>query len=245
MDNNSLASRREFVRLFAIGALGMGWCGPLRHLFVVEAQAQSQGGTGTFVCDLAVTPFTTLQNTTGSIRVRVTGTPASFADIVITRLANNVFHAVTSRCTHEGTTVNPFNGSFILCSAHGSRFGADGSVLLGPATTRLTSYTTQFQATPAPGTLRIQIPNLGYRIAGAMTPVTGGRQFQLVFPTTSGWKYEVRFQGSLGGASTVVPFATTQGATPSLTVLNGDGTTKTVYVAATNEIGFFSIVTRP
>jgi hypothetical protein len=43
----------------------------------------------------------------------------------------------------------------------------------------------------------------------------------------------------------VVPFATTQGATPSLTVLNGDGTTKTVYVAATNEIGFFSIVTRP
>ncbi|MCX8156735.1 MAG: Rieske (2Fe-2S) protein [Verrucomicrobiae bacterium] len=237
--------RREFVRLFALGALGMGFCGPWRQWFVVEAQAQSQGGTGTFVCDLSVAPFTTLQNTNGSIRVRVTGTPASFAEIIITRLANNVFHAVTSRCTHEGQPVNPYNGSFLLCPAHGSRFSASGSVLAGPAVTPLTNYTTQFQATPVPGILRVQIPNLGYRIAGALTPVTGGNQFRLVFPTTSGWKYEVQFMSQLGGASTVVPFATTQGATPNLTVLNGDGTTKTVFVAATQANGFFAIVTKP
>lgn len=245
MNASHAQSRRDFVRLFALGALGAGWCGPLGQLFVVEAQAQSQGGVGTFVCDLSVSPFTTLQNTNGSVRVRVTGTPASFAEIVITRLANDVFHAVTSRCTHAGATVNPYNGSFIQCPLHGSRFGANGSVLLGPATSPLTQYTTEFSAAPAPGVLRIGIPNLGYRIAGALTPVSGGNQFRLVFPTTSGWKYEVRFLGSLGGASTVVPFATTAGATPSLTVLNGDGTTKTVYVAATNATGFFSIVTKP
>lgn len=245
MNASRASDRREFIRLFAIGALGMGWCGPLRHLFVVEAQAQSQGGTGIFVCDLSVSPFTTLQNTNGSIRVRVTGTPTSFAEIVIMRLANNVVHAVTSRCTHQGTTVNPFNGSFIQCPAHFSRFAADGSVLSGPATLPLTRYTTQFQVSPAPGIIKIEIPNLGYRIVGAITPVTGGKQFRLVFPTVSGWKYEVRFLGSLGGASSVVPFATTQGATPSLTVLNGDGTTKTVYVAVTNEIGYYTIVTKP
>jgi hypothetical protein len=117
-------------------------------------------------------------------------------------------------------------------------------VISPPPPAGLTSYATTFRASPAPGILEIKIPNLGYTTAGALLPVAGGKQFRLVFPTVSGWKYEVRFFGSANGSGAQVAFATTQGATPSLTSLTGDGTTKTVFVAATVATGFFRIITK-
>ncbi len=244
---DTILSRRRFVRTFAITGIAAGACGALQKLFLIEAQAQSSGGTGTFHADLSVAPFTTLQNANGSIRLRVTGTPTSFPQIIITRLAGNIFHAVTSQCTHQGFAVNTYSaaqGAMVCSSGHGGRYSPSGSVISPPPPAALTSYATTFKDSPAPGKLEIKIPNLGYTTAGALVPTAGGKQFRLVFPTVSTWKYEVRFFSAIGGAGTVVPFATTQGTTPSLTVLTGDGTTKTVFVGATVAVGFFSIVTK-
>lgn len=52
MSDHVAANRRDFVRLFASGALGLGWCGPLRHLFVVESQAQRQSGASNLTTPL-------------------------------------------------------------------------------------------------------------------------------------------------------------------------------------------------
>ena len=47
-------------------------------------------------------------------------------------------HAVSAICTHMGCRLKPDQGSVGLhCLCHGSRFGADGRVLRGPAVTRL------------------------------------------------------------------------------------------------------------
>jgi cytochrome b6-f complex iron-sulfur subunit len=52
------------------------------------------------------------------------------------------FTAVQVACTHEGTSIayNNTQGKFI-CPNHGSQFGKDGAVLMGPATTALKAYT--------------------------------------------------------------------------------------------------------
>ena len=78
--------------------------------------AQTGSDIGIFKMDL--NSFPVLRNTFGSVRLRVTGMPASFAQIVVTRVANNQFFAVTSRCTHQGCTVGTYSTAI---SAIGSR----------------------------------------------------------------------------------------------------------------------------
>jgi Rieske Fe-S protein len=61
---------------------------------------------------------------------------ASGAPIAIIRTAETTVSAVTAVCTHQGTTVAPVSGE-LVCPSHDSRFGFDGSVKKGPATTPL------------------------------------------------------------------------------------------------------------
>ncbi len=50
--------------------------------------------------------------------------------------------AVSQACTHQGNTVvYQLQSNTFYCNAHGSRFGVDGSVVNGPAASRLTTYT--------------------------------------------------------------------------------------------------------
>ncbi len=56
--------------------------------------------------------------------------------------------AVSQACTHQGTTVEyTLASNSFTCPAHGSRFGLDGSVLNGPATSRLTTYNAKLTGT--------------------------------------------------------------------------------------------------
>lgn len=58
-------------------------------------------------------------------------------DIALRRLSEGHYEALLLRCTHFS---NPLTvaGKGFYCSLHGSRFGEDGQVLNGPASTPLT-----------------------------------------------------------------------------------------------------------
>ncbi|MBL7863919.1 MAG: Rieske (2Fe-2S) protein [Cyclobacteriaceae bacterium] len=68
--------------------------------------------------------------------------------LVIVRISDTSYIALSQACTHQGTTVafQPSAGNF-LCSNHGSRFSTTGSVINGPAASSLKRYNTELTGT--------------------------------------------------------------------------------------------------
>lgn len=63
--------------------------------------------------------------------------------IIIGRTGTSTFVAVSSACTHQGTTVQfQLNNNRFYCNNHGSTFALDGTVTQGPAGRSLTKYNT-------------------------------------------------------------------------------------------------------
>ncbi|MBW0106880.1 Rieske (2Fe-2S) protein [Pseudonocardia sp. KRD-291] len=67
------------------------------------------------------------------------GGGAVFADqqVVVTQPAAGTFQGLSAVCPHQGCQVNAVRDGAVICPCHGSRFGLDGAVLEGPATTPL------------------------------------------------------------------------------------------------------------
>ncbi len=63
---------------------------------------------------------------------------------LVARTSQDVFSALTTRCTHEPCTITGYSGQTFVCPCHGSQFDATGRVLGGPARTALRQYATQF-----------------------------------------------------------------------------------------------------
>lgn len=49
-------------------------------------------------------------------------------------------YAMTAICTHQGCTVNGWNGSVFPCPCHGSQYDLNGAVVQGPATLPLNHF---------------------------------------------------------------------------------------------------------
>lgn len=65
--------------------------------------------------------------------------------IIIGRVNATTFVAVSSACTHQGTTIQfQLNNNRFYCNNHGSTFALDGSVTNGPASRSLVKYNTTF-----------------------------------------------------------------------------------------------------
>ena len=236
-----LCNRRHFVRSLYWVAVSS----PLlihESLFLAEVHAQMPSNIGIFKMDL--NNFPVLRSTFGSVRLRVTGMPVTtFPQIVVTRVAGDQFFAVTSRCTHQGCTIGTYSTTInaIACPCHGSRFGADGSVVNGPAALPLTQYATQYDGVDL---LKIEIPGLGFLIAGApvLVGVDNTPRYRLSFPTVSGVNYEVWWRETLSaGAWVRLPFSTTPTGAATATVLSGTGATATVYVDRSTPSGFYAV----
>jgi Rieske Fe-S protein len=245
MNQPTAQTRRHFLKTFALTTVQAGVCAVGGKLFLAEVEAQSTGLAGIFRIDITQPPFTPLQNTSdGSVRVHVTGTQASFADIIITRVSAGEMFAVTARCTHIGlvqvqayNSSSPANGS-LFCTHLGSRFTPQGDVINGPAAAPLEQYDTAFDGSRF---AQIQIPDLGYSVTQALVSAGGRNQVRLTFPTLSGISYQVVFRQRFSDSWQTVIFTTTQGGVPSLTTLSGTNTGATVFVDRTSGTGFYAI----
>jgi cytochrome b6-f complex iron-sulfur subunit len=63
--------------------------------------------------------------------------PNSF---LVFRNSQTSFSVLTAVCTHEGCTVDHFNGQLFVCPCHNSKYTTSGSVANGPANRALTSF---------------------------------------------------------------------------------------------------------
>ena len=98
----------------------------------------------TFSLTLPLAQFPELTMSGGT----VCGQPSGLGNpIIITRLDASTVISVDSKCTHLGCTVawNEGNKDF-ECPCHGSTFGSDGHVKVGPATQPLKSYSVAVNA---------------------------------------------------------------------------------------------------
>jgi len=232
-------SRRSFCRRLAIAAVLYDLAGaPWAELFNATAGAAAAPVTGTL--RLSMGGYTELESVGGSLLLSVAGMPADFAPIYITRTGNSTFVSASSKCTHNGCQVNPnyFRG-YLYCTCHGSRFLVDGTLVNGPAPIGLPTYATTFDGAD---TLAIQIPGLGYQIAGALVATTAGQRYKLVFPTIVGMNYAVAFRDSAAATPSYVKFAVTETGPASQSSIVGTGADQTVYVPAPAPQGFYAIL---
>lgn len=106
--------------------------------------ATTPGGTTNtaavdFALDLSSATYAALNSNGGSVVKD---------NIIIARTSAGAFVAVSSVCTHQGSTIGfESAASRFHCPNHGSNFGTDGSVINGPALSALKKYNTQLTGT--------------------------------------------------------------------------------------------------
>jgi cytochrome b6-f complex iron-sulfur subunit len=127
--------RRAFLGHVAAGAAlcaGLGGCKTLNlHARLVEVAGLTDGRA-------ALGPVGDLK-IGGELKVVV---PGVHGPVLVARIGEDDFRAVAIACTHRGSEVGLVVGERkFRCTNHGAEFAFDGSVLRGPATRPLASYT--------------------------------------------------------------------------------------------------------
>ena len=127
--------RKEFL-----SQLGVGSAAALAITCLQACSKTAMGGSSVdFTVDLNSSQFSALKNAGGSV---------VYQGVIIAKTTSGSYLAVSSRCPHEGVTVNfsSSNNQFI-CNAHNSVFSSTGSRISGPANTGLTQYKTSLSGT--------------------------------------------------------------------------------------------------
>lgn len=95
------------------------------------------------------TKYGALQNVNGSAYVDIPGGPSS-REIILNRLSETEFAAMTSVCPHKGSRVGLFDANtkhpdVMYCTSdHGSSYDLEGNLLTGPSESSLDRYKTTF-----------------------------------------------------------------------------------------------------
>ncbi len=228
--------RRNFLKSAARAVLLVEASGlPWTELFSPAARAADPVG----IVRVALSDFPALASVSGSVHL-IVAAPTPLYPVILTRTDANTFAAVSSQCTHSGCVVNTFSetdGS-MLCTCHGSRFTAQGVVLTGPAGFDLTGYTARLVSASV---VEVEIPGIGFAMAGALVNTAVGRRMRLSFPTTSTLRYEIKRRTSMTTPAATLPFSLTETGAATQTELTGNGATATLYVEAAAATGFLSV----
>lgn len=229
--------RRNFLKATARAVLLVEAAGlPWGDLFAPSARAVNPTG----IVRVVLSDFPALSAVDGSIHLNVADPQFQFFPVILTRTGAETFAAVSSVCTHSGTRVEPYSSGAggLFCPNHFSVFSPQGRVLAGPAQRPLDAYPVR---QPNAGVLEIEIPGIGFAMAGALVNTAVGRRMRLSFPTTSTLRYEIKRRTSMTTPVTTVSFSLTETGTAAQTQLTGDGATATLYVEADAATGFLSV----
>jgi Rieske Fe-S protein len=136
--------RRRLLVLGKVGvtAVGLGGCailrGGARHPVLAANQQRMEGST-------LVIPLASLAGLGAGEAVEVKP-GAGHPDLLI-RHDDGGWQAITAHCTHRGCVVDwNASASEWQCPCHGSRYGADGHVIQGPAPRPLVAATTRLES---------------------------------------------------------------------------------------------------
>lgn len=122
--------RRNFIRKFTIGG-SLLLSVPLVFQACSKDNEADQSGNEKIV-DLSSGAFSTLQTVGGF---------AYKDNIIIIRISESQYVALSKICTHQSCTVSFANSANqLVCPCHGSKFDTTGSVINGPATAALKKY---------------------------------------------------------------------------------------------------------
>ncbi len=130
--------RKEFLLKMGITAAAVS-CGCLFGCYDDPASGNVEPPPSNvdFTIDLNAPENSALNNIGGSIYKN---------RILIGRLDQDSFIAVSQTCTHQGFTVQfQLNNNRIHCPNHGSNYRFDGSVINGPAESPLREYNTSLE----------------------------------------------------------------------------------------------------
>jgi Rieske Fe-S protein len=236
-------SRRQIIKQFSLCTAasiigGQLWTGR------VLASIGTGGNVG--VIKIKLSDYPALQSDYGSVQFRFNnGAVGTYYPFTLTRAPGNVFHAVDTRCTHEGTVVGPFSGGssgFMECPNHFSQFDIAGKVTLGPAETDLACYATSFNSST--GVISVEVPALYTSISTVSVQSTTAStiRLRLQFRTlNSTFTYRVQYQQTLSDAPAFVTFATSATGNASSSQIAGNSGTRTIFVDATGTTGFFAV----
>ena len=125
--------RKEFLSIIGLGAAAVA-CSACLDACAPDAQVAAPPTNVDFTLDLTAAQNASLKSVGGYI----------YQDsLIVARISNGSYVALSSICTHAGATVYyDLSINRFFCPSHGSTFATDGSVVIGPAGTPLKKYNT-------------------------------------------------------------------------------------------------------
>ena len=229
--------RREILRTLTYGVVCSGFCGVDSMRWLVSDIRAGESA----IYKMSFDEFPQLSESYGSVRVNVAGIPIASNQIVVTRMPGNQSYAVSSKCTHRGVAVDPFQkGKGLHCRAHGSQFDVDGRVVRGPARSALKLYSTNYDGGES---VSVEFSNLGYAVNVSMLQTNKGDRLLVSFKTIPGMKYSLTLSSHLEGEGvSQVKFSKTKDGPINTSQLTGKGGHAEIYLEPIGDAGFIKII---
>jgi Rieske Fe-S protein len=231
--------RRDFIKtIFVVMATSTLGSSKWNRFFAAEAQdVDIPFPAGQFTFHLSDYPA--LLTDLGSVSLEIPNLP----NILVTRLSPGEFAAVTSVCTHEGCSVQPYSSDFggMHCPCHHSLFAPDGSVLGGPAPKPLYRYELEYDGADR---ITITLVRFSYAISAevASFKVRGQKRLGITFDSEQLNNYAIMFKTSLTDSDwTQVQFAEALKDDLTNDLFMGTGDRVTLYVEMPNRTGIFTV----
>ena len=231
-------TRRLLVRQFVFGTAA-SFIGGLWRTERVLAADIPFSSTGTLVVQLS--QFPVLQSAGGAVRLDM----GIEYPVAINRGAGNTFYAMSTKCQHNGCTVNNYDSAtqLIRCSCHGSTYTISGALAGGPAARGLDPYSISFDGV---NTLRVTVPGPSYAARRIVVESVGvnTRRLRLDFMPVPFQRYQVLYKPTASAASQVASFSLTASGVANQTTYQANlssPATLSVWVDAPGDQGYFSI----
>ncbi len=138
-----MATRREFITTFGAAitaiavapALVVESCAPTTLPILAPVTPPDTGPDGRIPVDVSDL------SSANPAKVAAGLTGPDGKPVMVTRVSDTDFRALSSLCTHQNCQVNTAaTNGYIICACHLSHFAMDGSVLQGPASSPLVHY---------------------------------------------------------------------------------------------------------